>query len=119
MGANRISHQRPVPRPAVNRPHRTARLGFSRSSQPKTPRPSFKGSWQQFCQKVLQSPKTALEGELTVAVVGLVIAFMGSLITAGGWYFSGSTRSGVIAGQGPPAGPEPILGTIVFFVGVG
>jgi hypothetical protein len=65
----------------------------------------------------MQNPKTAFEDDLKVALVGVVIVFLGSLITAGGWYFSGTTRSVVIAGQ-QPAAPEPIIGVIVFFVGI-
>jgi hypothetical protein len=64
----------------------------------------------------MQNPKTAFEDDLKVALVGVVVAFLGSLITAGGWYFSGTTRNVVIAGQ-QPASPEPIIGVIVFFVG--
>ncbi len=65
----------------------------------------------------MQNPKSAFEDDLKVALVGVVIAFLGSLITAGSWYFSGTTRNVVIAGQ-QPAAPEPLVGVIVFFVGV-
>jgi heme/copper-type cytochrome/quinol oxidase subunit 2 len=52
-----------------------------------------------------------------VAVVGIVIAFIGSLVTAGGSYFSGTTRYGLIAGQ-QSAAAEPIIGVVVLFVGI-
>jgi hypothetical protein len=65
----------------------------------------------------MQNPKLAFEDDLKVALVGVVVAFIGSLITAGGWYFSGATSYGVIAGQQATA-PEPIIGVVVFFVGI-
>ena len=65
----------------------------------------------------MQSPKAAFEEDLTVALVGVVIAFLGSIITAGGWYYSGATRYVVIAGQ-RQAAPEPIIGVIIFFIGI-
>ncbi len=64
----------------------------------------------------MQSPKAAFD-DLKVALVGVVIVFLGSIITAGGWYFSGTTRYVVIAGQ-QQAAPEPIIGVIVFFIGI-
>lgn len=63
-----------------------------------------------------QDPKAVFEGELTVAVVGLVIVFFGSILTAGGWYSSYSGRSYTVGGV-QAAAPEPVLGVIVFFLG--
>jgi hypothetical protein len=116
MPPRRISHQRAVPRPKDKRRRNRRRPSFERSDPSTSPRPNRKDSWRRFRQQAMQNPKSAFEDDLKVALVGVVIAFLGSLITAGGWYFSGTTRNVVIAGQ-QPAAPEPLVGVIVFFVG--
>ena len=63
-----------------------------------------------------QDPKAVFEGDLTIAVVGLVIVFFGSILTAGGWYSTYSGRSFTTGGV-QAAAPEPVLGAIVFFLG--
>lgn len=117
MPPNRISHQRPVPRPKEKRRRTRPLLSTEHSGPPTSQRPSRRDSWQRFRQQAMQSPKAAFEDDLKVALVGVVIVFLGSIITAGGWYFSGTTRYVVIAGQ-QQAAPEPIIGVIVFFIGI-
>jgi hypothetical protein len=58
-----------------------------------------------------ENPKSALEGDLAIAALGLVIVVFGSLVVAGGLY-GGSNPSA-------PSSPHPLLGTIIFVVGAG
>jgi hypothetical protein len=58
-------------------------------------------------QAFQENPKEFLEADIAIGVVGLVIAFVGG--------------SATFAGFGNSAGasaPQPVLGTVVFFVGL-
>jgi hypothetical protein len=85
-----------------------------RSHAPGPPR--RRPSWTHFSEEARRSPKLVLEEDLRFALAGLVVVFFGSLITAGGYYWTGGRySSGSSVYQQPP---EPILGVIVFFIGV-
>jgi len=107
-----MTTKRPGHEHALSDTHRRAQSGpdASRRSSRKH------GSSQSLRERLREDPKGVLESELTIVLVGVVIAFFGSLLTAGGWYASYSGKGYTFAGT-RSAAPEPILGVIVFFVG--
>ena len=64
--------------------------------------------WRLYKESVRKNPKLALELDLTIGVVGLVIAFIGGAITLQGVHSRWSSSTA----------PNPALGALVFWVGV-
>jgi hypothetical protein len=64
--------------------------------------------WRDIREQVRENPKQAFQGDLIIAVAGLVIVFIGSMVAAGGLY--GNSRTN-------PSGPHPLVGTVILFVG--
>ncbi len=68
---------------------------------------SFKEMRNEARQEARQDPKWAIEGDVVIAAVGLVIALIGGSVTAAGFVWVGGLSA-----------PAPVLGTIIFIVGV-